>query len=156
MQKTLVCSGLGKSPGGQGNLLWYSWLENPHGQRNLEGLHRVHGVANLLDTTEQLSTSYSVHTNTHTIHIQLIEIFIFSLMPICPGIWTHFRPFTKNFSFTYGASFFCSGIIFFDPWDQGNCYLHIWLLQRNWCPSWKTKIRNVHNMEQIFWLNTWL
>ena len=33
---------LGRSPGGRhGNLLWYSCLENPHGQRNLA----VHGVA---------------------------------------------------------------------------------------------------------------
>ena len=29
---------LGRSPGGRhGNLLWYSCLENPHGQRNLAG-----------------------------------------------------------------------------------------------------------------------
>ena len=29
--------GLGRSPGGgYGNLLWYSCLENPHGQRNLD------------------------------------------------------------------------------------------------------------------------
>ena len=30
--------GLGRSPGGRhGNPLQYSWLENPHGQRSLEG-----------------------------------------------------------------------------------------------------------------------
>ena len=30
--------GLGRSPGGgRGNPLWYSRLENPHGQRNLAG-----------------------------------------------------------------------------------------------------------------------
>ena len=35
--------GLGRSPGGgYGNPLYYSCLENPHGQRNLEGY--VHGV----------------------------------------------------------------------------------------------------------------
>ena len=30
--------GSGRSPGGEhGNPLWYSYLENPHGQRNLVG-----------------------------------------------------------------------------------------------------------------------
>ena len=30
--------GSGRSPGGEhGNVLWYSWLENPQGQRNLVG-----------------------------------------------------------------------------------------------------------------------
>ena len=37
--------GSGRSPGeGNGNPLQYSYLENPHGQRSLEG-YIVHGVA---------------------------------------------------------------------------------------------------------------
>ena len=47
---------LGRSPGrGHGNLIQYSCLENPHGQRNLVGYspwgHKE------LDTTEPLSTA---------------------------------------------------------------------------------------------------
>ena len=48
--------GLGRFPGeGNGNLLQFFWLENPHGQRSLAGYspwsHKE------LDTTEQLSTA---------------------------------------------------------------------------------------------------
>jgi len=50
--------GLGRSPGGgHGNPLYYSGLENPHGQRRLEGYspwgHKE------LDRTEQLSIAHS-------------------------------------------------------------------------------------------------
>ena len=48
--------GLGRSSGGgHGNLLQYSCLENPHGQRCLEG-HKES------DTTEQLSTAQHILT----------------------------------------------------------------------------------------------
>ena len=48
--------GLGRSPGGgHGNPLHYSCLENPHGQRSLEG-YSPWGCKEL-DTTEQLSTA---------------------------------------------------------------------------------------------------
>ena len=48
-------SGLGKSPGGgHGNPLQCSCLENPHGQRNLEG-NNPWGLKES-DMTEQLST----------------------------------------------------------------------------------------------------
>ena len=48
--------GLGRSPGGgHGNLLWYSCLENPHGERGLVG-YSLWGCKEL-DTTEQLSTA---------------------------------------------------------------------------------------------------
>ena len=44
-------SGLGRSPeGGHGNLLWYSCLENPHGQRSLVGYRPWGGKE--LDMTE--------------------------------------------------------------------------------------------------------
>ena len=51
--------GLGRSPeGGHGNLLQYSCLDNPHGQRSLEGCspwgHKE------LDTTERLSTAQHI------------------------------------------------------------------------------------------------
>ena len=55
-----LCSvpGLGRSPGGgHGNPLQYSCLENPHGQRRLEG-YSPWGCKKS-DTTEQLSTAYS-------------------------------------------------------------------------------------------------
>ena len=56
--------GTGRSPGrGQGNSLQCSCLENPHGQRSLEGYspwgHKE------LDTTEQLMHAHT-HTHTHT------------------------------------------------------------------------------------------
>ena len=41
--------------GGHGNLLQYSCLENPHGQRNLEGYSPWGGKE--LDTTKQLNTA---------------------------------------------------------------------------------------------------
>ena len=48
--------GLGRSlEGGNGNPLQYSCLENPHGQRSLEG-YRPWGCKES-DTTEQLSTA---------------------------------------------------------------------------------------------------
>ena len=48
--------GLGRFPGGQhGNLLQYSCLENPHGQRSLAGYSPWGHKES--DTTEQLSTS---------------------------------------------------------------------------------------------------
>ena len=51
--------GLGRPPGGgHGNPLQYSYLENPHKQRNLAGYspwgHKE------MDTTEQLSTAHTV------------------------------------------------------------------------------------------------
>ena len=47
--------GLGRSPGGgHGNLFQYSCLENPHGQRSLEG-YSLWGHKES-DTTEQLRT----------------------------------------------------------------------------------------------------
>ena len=50
--------GLGRSPrGGHGNPLQYSCLENPHGQRSLEGYSPWGHKES--DTTEQLSTAYS-------------------------------------------------------------------------------------------------
>ena len=46
--------GLGRFPGGgHGNPLWYSCLENPHGQRSLAGQKES-------DTTEQLNTTCRV------------------------------------------------------------------------------------------------
>ena len=48
--------GLGRSPGGeQCNPIQYSCLENPHGQRRLEG-YSLQGYKES-DTTEQLSTA---------------------------------------------------------------------------------------------------
>ena len=49
--------GFGRSPGGgHGNPLQYSCLENPHGQRSLEGCSPW--GCEELDTTEQLSTAH--------------------------------------------------------------------------------------------------
>ena len=55
--------GLGRSPGGgHGNLLQYSCLENPHGQRSLAG-YSPWGCKEL-DATEQLSTrGFCLRTN---------------------------------------------------------------------------------------------
>ena len=47
--------GLGRSPGGHGNPLQYSCLENPHGQRSLAG-YSPWGRKEL-DRTEQLNNS---------------------------------------------------------------------------------------------------
>ena len=48
--------GLGRFPGGRhGNPLQYSWLENSHGQRSLEGYHPWGCKES--DTTERLSTA---------------------------------------------------------------------------------------------------
>ena len=48
--------GLGGSPGGgNGNPLWYSCLESPHGQRDLVGYSPCGHKK--LDTTERLSTA---------------------------------------------------------------------------------------------------
>ena len=50
--------GLGRSPGGGcGNPLQYSYLENPHGQRSLEGSMQPWGHKES-DTTERLSTAH--------------------------------------------------------------------------------------------------
>ena len=47
--------GLGRCPGGgHGNPFWYSYVENPHGQRNLSGYSA--GDCKELDMTEQLRT----------------------------------------------------------------------------------------------------
>ena len=155
MQKTLVCSGLGKSPGGQGNLLWYSCLENPHGQRNLAGLQSPWSckfVGHNWATKHIIQCTYK---HTHYSHSTYRDFYLFLDANLSRYLNTFQAFYEKLVLYMGQVFFFCSGIIFFDPY-QGNCYLHIWLLQRNWCPSWKTKIRNVHNMEQIFWLNTWL
>ena len=49
--------GLGRSPGGgHGNPLQYSFLKNPHGQRNLAGNH---GVAES-DMTERLRAAQHI------------------------------------------------------------------------------------------------
>ena len=45
---------LGGSPGGRGNLLQYSCLENPHGQRSLAGYSPCGHKES--DMTERLST----------------------------------------------------------------------------------------------------
>ena len=58
--------GFGRSPGGgHGNPLQYSCLENPHGQRSLEGYNPLGRRES--DTTEQLSTAWP---------------------PVCPGVFT--------------------------------------------------------------------
>ena len=52
--------GLGRSPGwGHGNPLQYSCLENPHGQRSVEGYSPL-GYKEL-DTTQQLSKAHHIH-----------------------------------------------------------------------------------------------
>ena len=52
--------GLGISPGGRhGNPLQYSCLENPHGQRSVEGYSPL-GYKEL-DTTQQLSKAHHIH-----------------------------------------------------------------------------------------------
>ena len=59
--------GLGRSPGGgHGNPLWYSCLENPHGQRSLVS-YSPWGRKEL-DTTEQLT-----HTHVFFKHCQLVS-----------------------------------------------------------------------------------
>ena len=59
--------GLGRSPGGgHGNLLQYCCLENPHGQRNLEG-YSPWGLKEL-DTTEGLSTAHVMNDFCKTFH----------------------------------------------------------------------------------------
>ena len=51
-----VIPGLGRSPGGRhGNPLQFSCLDNPHGQRILDGLQST-GLQRVRDMTEQLST----------------------------------------------------------------------------------------------------
>ena len=51
--------GLGRSPGGgHGNQLWYSCLENPHGQRSLTGYSPWGRKES--DTIEQLSTGQHI------------------------------------------------------------------------------------------------
>ena len=53
--------GFGRSPGGgHGNPLQYSCLENPHGQRSLEGCSPWGREE--LDTTEQLSKHIYIYT----------------------------------------------------------------------------------------------
>ena len=78
MQETRVCSLGWEDPlEGITNYSSILALENPHGQRKLAGSHGVHRVAEL-DTTEQLSTSYSGHTNTHTIsHSTYRDFYLF-------------------------------------------------------------------------------
>ena len=54
--------GLGRSPGGgHDNPLQYSCLENPNGQRSLEGYSPWGHKAS--DTTERLSTVHGLHHN---------------------------------------------------------------------------------------------
>ena len=58
-QDPSLIPGLGRSPGaGHGNLLQYSYLENPHGQRSLAG-YSPWGLKEL-DTTELLSTAHNL------------------------------------------------------------------------------------------------
>ena len=68
---------LGRSPGGgHGNPLQYSYLENPHGQRSL-AWHGSRGHK-VLDTTEQLSTTYSfLYTSTYSI-LHTCVLYVFS------------------------------------------------------------------------------
>ena len=68
MEKESTCNvedlglilGLGKSLGGEhGNPLQYSCLENPHGQRSLEGYSPWGHKES--DTTGRVSTTFSYH-----------------------------------------------------------------------------------------------
>ena len=62
--------GLGRSPrGGHGNLLQYSCLENPHGQRSLVGYSPWGHKES--DTTEWLSTHTHTHQDFHFIEFLL-------------------------------------------------------------------------------------
>ena len=49
--------GLGRSAGGHGNPLQYSYLENPHGQRSLWATVQGHKES---DMTEQLSMAQTI------------------------------------------------------------------------------------------------
>ena len=56
IRDTGLVLGSGRSlRGGHGNALWYSCLENPHGQRSLEG-YSPWGSQSHMGTLEQLST----------------------------------------------------------------------------------------------------
>ena len=81
--------GSGRSPGGEhGNLLEYSCLGNPHGQRSLAGCspwgHKQSDMTEQLSTERTCSRAHThTHTHTHThvyvqpnhfaIHLKLIQ-----------------------------------------------------------------------------------
>ena len=83
-------SGLGRSPGGgQGNLLHYSCLENPHGQRSLAGYNPWSCKES--DTTEQLNTT------------QLITMLLIPILQQSDLI-LHLSTFFFNILFRYDLS----------------------------------------------------
>ena len=91
--------GLEGSPGGHGNPLQYSCLENPHGQRSLEGSspwgHKE------LDTTERLSTHRSYLVSGGIILRLAVSLFY----------WNHILYFVGVVSHSYIS----------DSWDPMNC-----------------------------------
>ena len=67
--------GLGRSAGGHGNPLQYSYLENPHGQRSLWAT--VYGIAESY-TTERLNTHIRVYTCMYMRYVS--DLFIISII----------------------------------------------------------------------------
>ena len=115
--------GLRKTPGGHGNPLQYSCLENPQGQRSLAGYSpRGHKE---LDTTERLSTStwsYFTISYQFPVHSKVIQLYIYmcvcahsSHVRLFATLWTvaHQGPLSVGFSRQED----CSWLPFSSPGD---------------------------------------
>ena len=77
-----MISGLGRSPGGgHGNPFQYSYLENPHGQRNLAGYSPWGHKES--DTTEQLNNK----NNNNNSYIESSRIITRLRVPFLQGLY---------------------------------------------------------------------
>ena len=86
--------GLGRFPGeGNGNLLQFFWLENPHGQRSLAGYspwsHKE------LDTTERLSTAQ--YYNFYCI-VSLLVLVVLSIGVVSITCWVVVSTLVSSFN----------------------------------------------------------
>ena len=76
---------LGRSPGrGNGSPLWYSCLENPHGQRSLAGYSPW--VDKELDTTKRLSTEAATPLLSPGVLSALHDLPHWFLCALCSGV----------------------------------------------------------------------
>ena len=81
--------GLGQSPGGgHGNPLQYSYLENPHGQRSLEGYSPWgHKELNMI---EQLNTSWVKIVPLYRALSRIQGHDAYEILAICQALWNMF------------------------------------------------------------------
>ena len=100
-------SGLGSSPGGRhGNSLQYSCLENPHGQRSLEGYHpwgckesdtteSKHGSSIMFLSKSFVSVTIMIPLTKPRFHSESLQLFWLPTLPL-PLFSAKFQPYAES------------------------------------------------------------